>query len=149
MDNEKTKSKSVSLTPSLWEKVEKHSELLYGNNRSKYIRELIEADLKNNDNFDKLSSRQNETMFVDLCEMLAGYTASERAKRAFEFLQGKVSQRAFLEHILRRATFAARWLSKHPDATYDGLRFWHNKEYQENYKSSSSSTPVESISKVI
>jgi hypothetical protein len=48
MDDEKSKSKSVSLLPSIWEKVEQVAASRYGGNRSIYIRELIERDLNNN-----------------------------------------------------------------------------------------------------
>ena len=45
-DSQKAKSKSVSLFPALWEKVEKKAKSEYSGNRSNYIRELIEADLE-------------------------------------------------------------------------------------------------------
>lgn len=52
MAYEKSKSKSVSLFPSLWEKVEAKAALQHGRNRSDYIRELIEADLRNDETGD-------------------------------------------------------------------------------------------------
>ena len=43
--NEKAKSKSVSLLPSLWEKVEQRASEDFGGNRSDYIRKLVDADI--------------------------------------------------------------------------------------------------------
>lgn len=46
MSDEKAKSKSVSLLPSLWDQVEAKAKKSYGGNRSTYIRELVLADLE-------------------------------------------------------------------------------------------------------
>lgn len=152
MDNEKAKSKSVTLTPSLWEDVEKYAFTFYGGNRSQYIKDLIKADLKNKNEPSELPTKENENMFIDLCEMMTGYTATERAKKAFNGLKGRVSQRRFLEHILTRASLAARWLNEHPNAYYDGLRFQYSDSYSETYsslKSSSASAKSVPILKVV
>lgn len=51
----------------------------------------------------------NETLFVDLCESLAGYATTKQARKAFRKLN--VDQRTFLEHILKRGADLAEWLS--------------------------------------
>ena len=134
--------------PELEEAVRRKVDLEYKGKISPYLIDLIEADLENKGSSTKLPPKEDENFFVDLCDMLAGYTTTARAKKAFAKLKGRVSQRAFLEHVLKRASRAARWLSEHPDALYDGLRFWHNNEYSENHKSSSSTISPELMSNV-
>lgn len=136
LTTEKAKSKSVTLTPSLWNRIDDQANRYYGSNRSNYIRNIIEEDLNGKANIINMPSKADEAFFVDLCEMLAGHTATERAKKAFEKL--KIDQRTFLEHILKRAAIAALWLSKHPDAKFDGLRF-HHKNLEEKGDQSLSS----------
>lgn len=98
---------------------------------SPYLIDLIERDMGQSEGILAMPSEAHSEMFVDLCKMMAGDTAMIRAKKAFEILKDRVSQRAFLEHILKRASIASAWLAKHPEAIYDGLRFQHSNEYSE------------------
>lgn len=113
---------------------------------SRYVDDVIE-----------FPSKQDENYFVEICEQLAGHTATARAKKAFQELStrsssNRVGQRAFLEHILRRAAIAAKFLSENPGAKYDGLRFFQDNKWSESYDpdthKSSSSTPRDT-SKVV
>ena len=118
--------------------VRKKIDAKYKGKVSPYLIDLIERDLIESQGMAKITDEPHDDMFVDLCRMMAGDTAMVRAKKAFEKLKDRFSQRAFLEHILRRASIASAWLAKHPEAEYDGLRFQHSNEYSESYKPSPS-----------
>ncbi|MDQ8206189.1 hypothetical protein QEH52_01615 [Coraliomargarita sp. SDUM461003] len=106
MTQEKSKSKSVSLLPSLWEKVEAKAAQQYGTNRSTYIRELIEKDLEaepqNNEQHyqSPLDSECFEDLLLDFCDASTRRDAAE----ALKYID--LDQTAFVTHILKQATAA-------------------------------------------
>ena len=125
----------------LAEFAKKKADTIYRGKCSPYILDLIEKDANAAiDGALKLPPAEDENFFIELCEMFAGYAATARAKKSFKQIEKRISQRAFLEHILRRASIAAAWLAKHPDAEFDGFRFHHSNEYSETHKSPSSTS---------
>ena len=134
---------SAHISDELFEEVQAKVNAQYKGKRSPYLVDLIQADTSETI---ELPSKKNENMFVDLCTMLAGYDATERAEAAFKILE--IDQRSFLEHVLKRATYAAKWLSEEPEEDYRELRFWHKRKGQPSTSSSSTSSS-DTISKVI
>lgn len=75
MDDPKAVSKSVSLLPDLWERVDAKAKASHGS-RSDYIRELITADMQP----DKLPGTADSDCLVRLCEAFAPTYTGEMRK---------------------------------------------------------------------
>jgi hypothetical protein len=97
MELPKAKSKSVSLLPSLWERVEEKALKSHEGNRSSYIRKLVERDLaETNDVPDALSS----TIIEELAERLGGALLAADLRRS---LQGLEQPRVLLKLLQTQA----------------------------------------------
>lgn len=98
MELSKAKSKSVSLLPSLWEKVEEKSLKSHEGNRSSYIRRLVERDLAEQGSApDALSPKIME----ELAERLGGALLASDLRRT---LQGVEQPRLLLKLLQSQAS---------------------------------------------
>lgn len=108
-EEDKAKSKSVSLQPDLWAQVEARAAQTHGKNRSAYIRDLVEADLAG-----KTAAAIRDDAIVALAKVYTPAMASGFEKRAVtallvgkSFNQPLILARLLegLDHALDRDSF--------------------------------------------
>jgi hypothetical protein len=99
----KAKSKSVTLMPDLWERVEKRaSRPEYSGNRSLYIRELLLRDLDGSSPAG--SNLSTPTIMVDLTQHACGDYAAEKMALAMEGRDQREELSEMLRGYLRKLT---------------------------------------------